>query len=361
MINIAEFEDQIEKFTEPFNVLQSEKNSVDNFSKILLLNECRKTRLQNLSAGWDRRSFFYAQDPEKIQNLSNYSCAPGSYQGEAIALQDLFNGPGTLAARPIVLTNNHLSYVLRTLNLGGLGRVRLMWDKFPWIIHDYDNHHWFMMSYIAQLIADFYVPAHPKVGLIFDNNLDSICQSVMIGSTQWPRLFIQQNADLIIGRPRTDEPLGRHHFYQKFVFRNRVIATLAQNYSGVGFVNAKEFHGQDELSRLNAWSGHKVHFVVPVSNDVPIRVFDAILTGGIPLVPRAIVPALDELNIPTAYYQTYGLEDLLNPSIVVRKAVDLFDETGMQGVSERLNYGLDHLHVDKVLDELVKRVDLQIQ
>ena len=47
-----------------------------------------------------------------------------------------------------------------------------------------------------------------------------------------------------------------------------------------------QFHDLTQEQKFLDWVSFKRHFIVLKVNDVPIRLFDAWATGGIPLVPE---------------------------------------------------------------------------
>lgn len=77
---------------------------------------------------------------------------------------------------------------------------------------------------------------------------------------------------------------------------NRVISTLSRAFSSIGF-SIESFHGRSKEDRLQEWCSHKRHWIMPVLNDVPIRIFDALLTGGSPTVPESMrsLPSVNKI------------------------------------------------------------------
>ncbi len=331
------------------------------FDCILELNSDRKKRLQEFKKDWDKRSYYIFNDPVAYQNFANISgsCSE-KHLGARIEFDDLISGPGILTPRPLILTNNHLNYLLTKLTFPGLVDVRRQWAAFPWVVQDYDNHHWYQMSFLAQLLSEFYFPSHPYCGHSFNDDLQSIKNPIRIGSTQWKKKFLEDKFEEIVDAERRNEPAGRHNFYPKFTYRNRTIKTLNAYYDDVNFTDVMQFHNQDELSRLKSWMCRRLHFVVPVGGDIPIRFYDSIITGGIPLIPLAMKKSLDYYNVPREFYLCFDLEDLFNPTKLANAAIEQYYASGKEGILERVRYGLDALHVDCAIREILDVIDAEI-
>ena len=210
------------------------------------------------------------------------------------------------------------------------------------------------MSNLCQEFADFYFPSHPS-GLGWIQNFPSNMRTfIPAGTVQWPRKLIHEFQSNSILDKRSDEPLGKHHFYPKFTFRNRVIHTFSDLYPDVCFVDSQIFHTLTPEDKLSEWAAHKVHLIIPVRGDIPNRFFDALITGGLPVVPRELEIVLDFFHIPRNFYSSYNLEDLITPKIIIDKALEKFDSEGKEGILERSYFCLNNFHVLINLHKMLK-------
>src|SRR5262249_31398447 len=97
--------------------------------------------------------------------------------------------------------------------------------------------------------------------------------------------------------------------------------------------------------RLKEWADHKVHLIVPVARDLSTRVFEALMTGQIPLVPHdvgdldLVVPADQQAALPILRYHAGSIE---SAKTSLRDALARFDAEGEEGVARRHAFARDH-------------------
>jgi len=256
-----------------------------------------------------------------------------------------------LLNRSLVISTSNIFAEIGTVRLGDLA------SKLPntiFVIHDYDNHHWINNNIQVAIFADVYVPAHQSENLMSSKVNPNILGGIPCGSNQWSMDFILNTGNLNLLSQRSNMPLGKYFFYEKFLHRNKTINTLTQTYPQIAFVK-QDFHALSPEIKWKEWSGHKLHWISPVLNDLPIRFFDALITGGIPLIPSGLKPFVESLQIPEAFYATYGPLDILNPSELIDAQNSKFDRLGAPGVLERHRFTLKHFHIDAILEKLIVR------
>lgn len=208
---------------------------------------------------------------------------------------------------------------------------------------DWDNHHWLDLSTFLAAHSDVYAPAHHENLYVLSRYNWLVAGPVYCSSVQWSRRFLTDNLDRIFQAERVSTPLGMHIPYAQFNFRIQVISTLSQRYSSIGF-SSRTFHVRTAEDRLQEWSAHKTHWIAPVLNDVPIRIFDALVTGGIPIVPDSLRFLPPVSAIPRKYIAFYSAADIVNPDALVAHANRLFDEGGRDGIVARHRYALEYHH-----------------
>lgn len=220
---------------------------------------------------------------------------------------------------------------------------------------NFDNHHWYPMSTFFASHSDICFPVHPDYMSLLSRYNRCIFGPVCSGVIQWTRSFIRENLRMITSTARSDEPLGMHILYDQFRFRNQVINTLAQHYPGtVGFQTAA-FHQVPEADRLRQWCSHKAHWIVPVLNDIPTRLFDALTTGGVPIVPDTFRyhPVVASLAAHVVFYRA---TDIVLPQSVVQAANSKFNAGGMEKILERHRVGIEQHHVSARIETILKTV-----
>lgn len=213
------------------------------------------------------------------------------------------------------------------------------------VVWDWDNHHWLELSTFLAAHSDIYAPAHHENLYVLSRYNWLIAGPVYCSSVQWSRKFLTENLAYILNVERSTAPLGMHIPYAQFSFRMQVISTLSQRYSSIGFSN-RTFHDRTPADKLSEWCAHKTHWIAPVLNDVPIRIFDALVTGGIPIVPESmrLLPPISSISRDHIVF--YSGADVVNPLALVDRANRMFDEAGRDGMVARHRFALDHHHGD---------------
>jgi len=241
-------------------------------------------------------------------------------------------------------TNN----VIGKLGINGILAIKHRHPEYLFVVQDYDNHHWYKMSIICMLIGDIYIPSHYHHPPLSQHLQIHPSRVIPIGSIQWRRRFLTQQIDQMITAKRENLPKGVHTPYNRFPYRNKVIATLNTRMPKVSFSQDQNFHKLTEQEKLQDWLTAKLHFIVPVGDDIPIRVFDALVTGGIPIIPDRLFAALDALAIPRDHYFTYSVDDIVEPNRRLEQWIDLFDRKGTDGIISRSLRSIEHFHIDSI-------------
>lgn len=228
---------------------------------------------------------------------------------------------------------------------------------------DWDNHHWLELSPFLAAYSDCYAPAHHENLYLLSRYNWRIAGPIYCSSVQWPRKFLEAHLPEMLNAERIDAPLGMHIPYSTFSFRMQMITTLNQYYPSIGF-SSHAFHGRTPADRMREWCSHKTHWIAPVLNDVPIRIFDALVTGGIPIVPESLrfLPPVN--RIPREFIAFYSATDIVQPQDCVARANGLFDAGGREGMVARHKLALQHYHGDtsvrRMLGYAAEVLDIQV-
>jgi hypothetical protein len=217
---------------------------------------------------------------------------------------------------------------------------------------DWDNHHWLDLSTFLAAHSDFYAPSHHENLYLLSRYNWLLLGPVYCTTEQWPRKFLSDNLDKMLSAERSDAPLGMHIPHPRFNFRMQIVSTLNKHYPSIGFSNP-EFHNRTREDRFQEWYSHKTHWIAPVLNDVPIRLFDALITGGIPIVPDSMRYLPPVSSIPREYIAFYSAADIVNPERLVTYANGLFDHAGRDGIAARHRYALDKHHGDASIRQML--------
>ncbi|CAK0745480.1 conserved hypothetical protein [Gammaproteobacteria bacterium] len=335
---------EISRFTQqdPFFHLAAQKNQ----------------RSQNL------RNHFVGKRPKNIYISSDLRGFDYQRAGFAVRLFETEYLPSMDDARLAALSAQMADSVV-IINNNGVGRpgcshnyAKLydQCDKTIFVVWDWDNHHWLSNSTFAAAHSDIYVPAHHENLYLMSRYNWCVAGPVYCATIQWPRAFLADHVGIIANMNRSNDPLGKHIVYPEFSFRNRVVMTLSQHYPSVGF-STPNFHDRTLEERMNEWVAHKAHWIMPVLNDVPIRIFDALATGGIPLVPESLrmLPPVNQISRDHILF--YTPNDIVSPERLINKAVEMFDKGGLDKLMERHRYSLDHHHASVRINQILQFVE----
>lgn len=260
--------------------------------------------------------------------------------------EDFLDAPPQLPASSVVLLLNN--------DIGKRLPQYIDWYRSQpqalFVVWDWDSQHWLYMSSALALHSDVYVPASSENVHVLSQFNPYTLGPVFAAAHQWSRKFLAEHMDLFLAE-RRPEPLGMHVYYEAYPRRNRAIATLAQHFPTVGFAT-NAFKGRSDLDNLQEWAGHKTHWIVPVLAGVPIRIYNALVTGGIPILPSFYknLPEIAILGELPSYYQ---VADLLQPAAINDEAVARFDAGGESALVARLAQGIAEHHIDARCEQLL--------
>jgi hypothetical protein len=219
---------------------------------------------------------------------------------------------------------------------------------------DWDSHHWLDHSCSLAAVSDFYFSAAADNFYTISRFNAGNSYLLYCGTVQWEKKFLEDNFVKAISSERKVGPLGGHIYYQTFNHRNRIVKTLSDRFSEVKFTT-HGYHQISEEKKFKDWMSYKLHFIAPVLNGLPIRFFDALASGGIPLVPTSLKSTIESLNIFDSVFY-YTATDVTDFESIVLKAVAKFDEEGSIGVAKRISLGLMH-HGSNRVETIIDRVN----
>lgn len=262
---------------------------------------------------------------------------------------DLHLPPGSL----LFLTNNDVGKDL-ALYVDFYNRN----PEVLFVIWDWDSQHWIQMSAMLAMNCDFYIPGTSENVFLLSHFNPCVMGPVFIGVHQWTRKFIADNFSCLL-EPRRNEPLGTHAFYGNYQRRNRALATVTKTYPSVGF-GTNEYKQKSDMDNFREWAGHKTHWIAPVLGGVPIRVYNALIVGGIPIVPSFYrnLPEVAALGDVPLFYE---VADLIDPKFINEQAVAKFDAAGESGLIQRVAVALDTHHIDSRCEQIFGALEASIK
>jgi hypothetical protein len=212
------------------------------------------------------------------------------------------------------------------------------------VVWDADNHHWSMLSTVLCLASDFYFPAHLERISYFQSLNPFVGQVVPLGSCQWPVELLVQNSDFIISSQRSDGPWGQHQFYPKFEMRNALVKTISESYPEVGFISSGS-RLTSPFDSLKQWASYKTHFCACVGGDMPYRVFDGLLTGGVVIVPAEMRNYFKFFELSEQRVVYYSAADIFSMTDLISRALSIFNNVPLSK-SAHIN-GIREFHISR--------------
>jgi hypothetical protein len=226
----------------------------------------------------------------------------------------------------------------------------------------WDNHHHLDLGGQMAMLADIVLPMHETSVDYLKAYNDFVFSALPAATAQWggPR-FVEAVFRDQASAERSDRLYGGFVAYEGFQ-RNQFIQSCMRQMPDHALVlrppsearDIQHFGSATRRERMVEWMGYKCSLVCSLTEDIPIRVFDGLLAGQIPLVPhnlngfdRLISPAL-QAELPVLRYDPYDV-----PSVEAgwRAAVALYDRAGVAGAARRHRFVMDnHLMKHRVVD-----------
>ena len=215
---------------------------------------------------------------------------------------------------------------------------------FVWM---WDNHHNYVTNLRTAMLADVVFSSHWHDHQYLNYPITLCGPHIPLYSRQWSAHLIMKIYPDGLPTARADGIFGGFGHYRGLSERNAFIEQLMKQCPGhaLSLVDVESYFRLPVTDRLAAWMNHKVHLMVPVARDVSNRVFEALMTGQIPLVPddvpdldRVVPPDLQK-SLPILRWQFGSAESV---QAAWRQGVSRFDSEGAVGVARRHAFARDH-------------------
>ncbi len=215
---------------------------------------------------------------------------------------------------------------------------------FAWM---WDNHHHHVINLRTAMLADVVFSSHWHAHQYLNHPITLCGPHVPLYSRQWSPGLISRLYPQCLPVARADGIFGGYGHYPRLSERNAFIEQAMKRFPdhALSLVKVADYFRLPVADRLAGWMNHKVHLVVPVAGDLSTRVFEALMTGQIPLVPDN-VPDLDRVvppdlqrSLPILRWQAGSIDSVQS---AWREAVARFDSEGAAGVARRHAFVCDH-------------------
>lgn len=214
----------------------------------------------------------------------------------------------------------------------------------------WDNHTSYLYNKATVLAADLVMPCHSDPVDYLFNPASAVSSHVPLCCAQWShaeatRLFARYGH-----HERKSRLLVNYVKYDYATERNAVIEEIRATMPDADVLTmpsndrSRYFSGSSDR-RFEEWAQYKATIILPVTQDLSTRFFDALLAGQIPIVPSCISDL--DLVCPPETQDALGIVRIDSYEIggiqaATREALKRFDAMGPEGVLARHHHVLEH-------------------
>ena len=214
----------------------------------------------------------------------------------------------------------------------------------------WDNHHLFKSTMRAAMLVDVYFCAHAYAG-DYTNELGRYGGGIPLCGTFWSQTLVETVMADVAGRPRSDHLYGGYNCYPEFAQRTVYLqacqAAVPLNDLKLwmhGLPREQHlYYAMSHEQKLRDWCGYKVCLCVSFGSNMTMRIFEALLSGQIPIMVGDILdfgqvfPAEDVASLPILMVPA---DDVQAVAQAHREALQRFDAEGPAGIDRRSAYAL---------------------
>lgn len=215
---------------------------------------------------------------------------------------------------------------------------------FVWF---WDNHHHHINNLRTAALADVVFVSHWHKRHYL-NQLGALAGvHIPACSRQWSPAAAAHYAPNGLNTERKDGLFGGFGRYQFTPERNAFIEKCQEQFpdNAITLGDVEAYFRTPAIDRFQSWIERKAHLLVTVNTDLSTRLFEALMTGQIPLIPddvtdldRVITPEL-QAALPILRYKPYSI---VSAHAAWREALARFDADGVKGIRRRHAFARDH-------------------
>ncbi len=204
---------------------------------------------------------------------------------------------------------------------------------------------------------DICIPGHAFATSYLRSNRYLVGSPVPLCVTQWSGREASRFIKAHVNVQRSDVPYGNFVRHTAGTSRSAFVEQLeSQGMEGVHLLEKyqlERYFMMPPEERFKIWAGHKVSICLPQRGEIAQRVFDALLTGQIPIMPSDI-PDLDRV-IPQRFQKSLPvvrIREYTHAAVQQARstAIHLFNRDGQAGVLRRHRYALkNHMFSTRVI------------
>lgn len=217
------------------------------------------------------------------------------------------------------------------------GRPRVLTLCYGW-----DHHHIGRVHALMSIAFDIFVPMHESSVDYLRSLTGLVTRPVWAFSQFTNPQVIDDLAKEALRRPRSNALYGKFTAYGHP--RDILVERCRKEIEGSivecrpGFDNSGDYLKISERERFLDWASYKVSVSLSIHNDIPMRIYDALLTGQIPLVSRNVTGferIFSEAEQKALPIIRFSVEHPLSIKAAWQRALKRFDEDGDAGITRR--------------------------
>ena len=278
---------------------------------------------------------------------------------EPVSVDDVLAG----GEADVLISSSH-SFVQDTEFYDKIAALKQRLPQIATCVYMRDNHHMYSQNIKMAAAVDFVAPGHfYKQDYLRVANYN-VLDAIPMASGQ----FLPNMAEDIFGSnvetARSDALYGGYGFYGRWPARSEFIDRLGREIEGSAVVQwrpeaGRSYYAMSKKEAFLDWMAHKVSVVVHTDFCIPQRVFDALATGQIPLVPKGlpgfgfVIPPEQQAALPIVFYDEMTVDSV---RAAYEEALRRFDEGGLDGAARRHRYAIDNHFMHQRYALIVERI-----
>lgn len=195
--------------------------------------------------------------------------------------------------------------------------------------------------------VDVSIPTQGFIAEVLRNSWSELAPAISRCSTQWKTEEVKDLFERYGTVDRSNCLDGKFANDRWALRRNELIEQVRQILpdSHLNWIeNARDYFTLSYQERFHQWIHHKVSLCLPIEQELPCRVFDALICGLVPIVPAdvfdldTVISQTLQAELPIIRFQEHSAESVV---AAYREALDRFDADGELGIQRRHNFGVE--------------------
>lgn len=229
----------------------------------------------------------------------------------------------------------------------------------------FDHHHSEHRTLAANPFADIIIPAHRFAAGYMRSPSTVLGRHVPLSTHQWSRFRARELFQRFLPFPRKDALQGGFHAHggvgesREALVRELQAALPDHALTLIRREDPTRYFALTAEDRWRGWAEYKVGLILPYYFDLPIRFFDSLLTGQVPIVPTwcrdfdHVIPPYLQQSLPVVRLQEASVDAV---RAAWCEALARYDADGDEGARRRHLFALEHHHLANRLEEICTQV-----